>query len=290
MANAVSTTSTINALLSQDSVKRRFEEILGNKAAGFISSVINVTKGNAQLQRADPKTILSSAAVAASLDLPIDPNIGFAYIIPYGKEAQFQMGFRGFVQLAMRTGQYATINVTEVYEGEIEPPSAKSRAMGEINWTEDGATSDEVVGYVAYFRLLNGFEKYEYMPVDRVRTHAKRHSKTYNNASSPWKTDFDAMARKTVLKRLLNKWGILSIDMQTAMKADQSVVRDGEDGQEFEYVDGEGVEVPHDDEPDLNERLSGDAEVAATDGEAPGWEDDFAKGAAEADAAKAAQQ
>lgn len=232
--------ASIRSLLSQESVKKRFEELLGRKAPGFMSSVLNIVNGNTQLQQCNPQQILASAAVAAAMDLVIDPNLGFAYIVPYKGKAQFQMGWRGYVQLAMRTGQYQTINATHVYEGEIK---SHNRITGMIEFDPDGRTSDTIVGYVAYFRLLNGFEKYDYMSLDAITAHAKRFSQSFGKSFSPWNTDFDSMATKTVLKRLLSKYGILSIEMQTAVSADQAVVTDTGEGHQYEYVDNDAMTV-----------------------------------------------
>jgi len=116
--------ATLKSMINDERTKNKFKEMLGNKAAGFLTSLMNTTNGNAQLQQADPNSILKAGAIAATLDLPIDPNLGFAYIVPYNNrgenEAQFQMGYKGFVQLAIRTGQYKRINVTELYEGQFE--------------------------------------------------------------------------------------------------------------------------------------------------------------------------
>lgn len=216
----------LKGLLSAESTKKRFFEILGNKSAGFISSVINVVNGNPALQEANPNTVLMSAAIAATLDLPINPNLGFAAIVPYKEKgqavAQFQMMWRGFVQLAQRSGQYRTLNTTEVYEGEVK---SQNRFTGDIVFDPDGRKSDKVVGYVAYMSLLNGFEKYFYMSRDECEKHAKRYSKTYQKGYGKWKDDFDAMAKKTVLKLLISKYGIMSVDMQKAVEFDQSTVQ-----------------------------------------------------------------
>lgn len=246
---------TLNGMMGTPSVKKRFEELLGTRAAGFMSSLLNVVNGNPQLRLCNPNEILTTAAIAAAMDLPIDPNLGFAYIVPYKGRPQFQMGYRGYIQLAMRTGQYRTINATEVYEGEI---LSHNRITGEIEINPGGRTSDVVVGYIAYFKLLNGFEKYDYMTVDEVRAHAKRFSQSYGKgSSSPWTTDFGAMATKTVLKRLLSKYGILSIQMQTAVLADQAAVSETPDGDvEYEYVDAAEYQV--DDSADTDEDMPTD--------------------------------
>ena len=213
---------TIQSLVSQESVKARFEELLGKKAPGFISSLLSVVNNNKLLAKANPKTVIAAGAMAASLDLPINQNLGFANIIPYGNEAQFQMGYKGYIQLAMRTGQYQTINAAEVYEGEIVK---QNRFTGEYEFGEK--TSDKIVGYIAYFKLVNGFEKYLYMSIEEMQAHAKKFSKNYKGGTDKWGiTDFHSMAIKTVLKRLISKYGILSIEMQGQQMVD-AITNDG---------------------------------------------------------------
>ena len=233
--------NTLKALVNADVTKKKFQEMLGNKAAGFLTSLMNTTNGNAQLQQADPNSILKAGAIAATLDLPIDPNLGFAYIVPYnnkGKnEAQFQMGYKGFVQLAIRTGQYKRINVTELYEGQFE---SYDPITDELKYNLENRLSDEITHYVAYFQTINGFEKYNVMSKEEIENHAKKFSKTYSYKGSSWQTNFNTMAKKTVLKLLLSKFGILSIEMQTAQKADQAVIREFDKNNiEVEYVDNE---------------------------------------------------
>ena len=228
---------SLTVLLRQDSIKKRFEDVLGKKAAGFMSSIISATSANKELRKADPLSIVQSAAVAAALDLPINPSLGFAHIVPYKKDglpiAQFQMGWRGFVQLGMRTGQYKTINACLVYEGEYV---SGNRFTGEMVFDESKRTSEKIAGYVAYFKLVNGFEKWFYMTVAEAKAHGKKYSKSFSNSSGKWQTDFDAMALKTVIKMLLSKWGILSVEMQTAIQADQAIVRGEGD---YEYPDND---------------------------------------------------
>ena len=233
--------STLKSMINDERTKNKFKEMLGNKAAGFLTSLMNTTNGNAQLQQADPNSILKAGAIAATLDLPIDPNLGFAYIVPYnnkGKnEAQFQMGYKGFVQLAIRTGQYKRINVTELYEGQFE---SYDPITDELKYNLDNRLSDEITHYVAYFQTINGFEKYNVMSKKEIENHAKKFSKTYSYKGSSWQTNFNTMAKKTVLKLLLSKFGILSIEMQTAQKADQAVIREFDKNNiEVEYVDNE---------------------------------------------------
>ncbi|MDO0133239.1 recombinase RecT [Clostridioides difficile] len=242
MANEIQRQVNVKNLLSTEAYKKRFKEVLKDKANTFMASVVNVSN-LPSLKDAEPNSILKSAMVAATLDLPIDPNLGFSYLVPFVnkgiKEAQFQIGYKGFIQLAMRTGQYKTINAIEIYEGEIK---SVNRLTGEIEFNEnkDEIDGEIVVGYIAYFKLLNGFEKTLYMSKEDMEKYAKRYSQTYKSnkdyvvKSSLWTTDFDSMAVKTVLKRLLSKYGILSIEMQKALETDQAVIKDDNS---VEYVD-----------------------------------------------------
>lgn len=234
------TLPALKSMLSNDSVKARFREILGAKAPGFISSILSVANSNTLLQRAEPQSVMNAAVIAATLDLPINPNLGFAYIIPYGNSAQFQLGYKGIIQLAMRSGQYKTINVNEVYEGEIKDVN---RFTGNYEFGE--RSSDKVVGYMAYFKLTNGFEKYLYMTKEECEKHGKKYSQTYKRGTGLWATEFDSMSRKTCLKMLLSKYGILSIDMQRAQVFDQAVVKSN-----LAETDIDDAEVSYDDNPD----------------------------------------
>lgn len=228
---------TTKKLFGRQSTQQRFEKILGDKAQGFISSVLQVVNGNKLLQKASPETVLNAAATAASLDLPINPNLGFAWIVPYKGQAQFQMGYKGFVQLALRTGQYSRINVVQVYQNQFK---SFNRLTEELIANFDMIGEGEIVGYASYFKLNNGMEKMTYWSKEEVLKHAKKYSKSFNTSHSPWndKDQFDAMAMKTVLKNMISKWGIMSIEMQTAQLADQSV--QSQEGQ-YDYVDNENV-------------------------------------------------
>lgn len=210
LARNTTNVATIENWVESDNVKKKFQEVLDKGAGAFVTSLLSLVKSTPQLAAADPKTILSAAMTAATLKLPISPNLGFAYIIPYGKEAQFQMGYKGYIQLAMRTGQYKTINASVVYEGQIEDIDF---VTGEI--IRGKKKSDKVVGYVAYFELINGFSKTIYMTTEDMLRHAQTFSKSFSRSSSVWKTNFDAMGLKTVIKQLISKYGIMSIDMQS---------------------------------------------------------------------------
>lgn len=213
-----------------DSVTKRINDLLGKRAPQFVTSLVTAVNENIKLAECDPQSILNSALTAASMDLPINQNLGFAYLIPYktkdkGMVCQFQMGYKGFIQLAQRSGYYKTINVTEVKDGEIK---VQDRLTGEItfDWITDDAKRSELktVGYVAYFRLLNGFEKSMFMSTDEALAHGKKYSKSFAKWNSGlWVDDFDAMARKTVLKLLLSKYGPLNTQLQEAIQKDQTV-------------------------------------------------------------------
>ena len=218
----------------RDDVKKKFQELLGQKSVGFITSVMQVVNNNNLLQKASPASIYNAAAMAATLDLPINQNLGFAWIVPYGNQAQFQIGWKGMIQLANRTGQYKAINVTEVYENQF---TSFNRLTEELDADFSIVGSGAVVGYVAYFKLLNGFEKTVFWTTEEVKQHGKKFSKTFNQANGVWNTNFDAMAKKTVLKNTLAKWGILSIEMQTAVIADSAIINDVET-LDVEYIDG----------------------------------------------------
>lgn len=221
---------TVSQILSQESVKKRFEDIMGRSAPAFISSIISLTSMDKNLAACDPKSVVSAAALAATLNLPVNKSLGFAWVVPYKGRAEFQMGYKGFVQLAIRAGQYKTMNASEIYADEIKtwnPITGVIEFTPMETWKQrEAAQTGSIVGYVAFFKLNNGFEKYLYMSNAQVEAHAKRYAQSFSNSNGKWKTDFGAMAKKTVLKLILSKYGVLSIEMQRAMAADQGVVKD----------------------------------------------------------------
>ena len=165
-------------------------------------------------------SVIQSAMVAATLNLPIDKNLGYMWLVPYKGQAQAQIGYKGYIQLAQRTGQYKAMNTVVVHEGELISWNPLSE---EVEYDPTKRVSDEVIGYVGYFRLVNGFEKTVYWTKEQIDQHRQRFSKM-SGKSEPtgvWKTDFDAMALKTVIRNMLSKWGPLSIDMQEALKHDE---------------------------------------------------------------------
>jgi len=233
--------ATIKSFFDNPHVAKRFQDIIGDKTRSvqFVSSVLQIANGNSSLKNAEPLTIYNAALMAATLNLPINQNLGFAYIVPYGKSAQFQLGYKGLIQLAQRTGQYKTINATEVYENQFKSYNALTE---ELDCDFSILGEGKVVGFAAYFKLVNGFEKTTYWAVEKVQAHAKKYSKAFNSSSSPWKSDFNAMGKKTVLKLMLGTYGILSVEMQKAISSDQAVIKN-EEGTELEYVDHEEIKV-----------------------------------------------
>jgi recombination protein RecT len=234
-----------NGVITNVNTQNYLQQVLGAKKQEFVNNVTALVANDAALQQCEPLSIMYSAIKATALDLPLDKNLGFAYVIPYDnkkkgvKEAQFQMGYKGFVQLAIRSGQFKTINVTEVRKGEIIDTDLLT---GEVKLQRlQNRETLSVVGYIAYFRLTNGFEKTLFMSVDDMNLHAMQYSQTFKSSNkyvkenSKWTTDFDAMAKKTVLKLLLNRYAPLSVEMRNAITADKAVI--GEKGEE--YVDNQ---------------------------------------------------
>lgn len=226
-----------SVMLRNPNYQKRFEEMMGKeKAQKFISSVLQVVNNNKLLTKADPKTVINAAATAAAMDLPINQNLGFAYIVPYKGAAQFQMGYKGFIQLAQRSRQYKTIGALTVYESQFVSWDPFSETL-DIDMTkpEEG----EIVGFAAHFSLVSGFRKVVYWPIEKIKAHATKFSQSYSRGSGPWKDHFDAMGQKTVIKDMLGKYGPMTMEdpMHMAITADQSVQHDEGD---FIYPDNEG--------------------------------------------------
>lgn len=243
---ANNTLQVFNNTITNPRTQDYLKQVLGKRAGAFVTSLTSIVGNNTNLQQCQPMSLIYAATKAAALDLPIDSNLGFAYIIPYKNNregttsAQFQLGYKGLVQLAIRSGQFQIINVTDVRDGEYK---GNDLLTGEMKLEQaDNRLSLPVVGYVAFFRLTNGFSKSLYMSREEVEKHATRYSQTYaskyesTRKSSKWSTDFDAMAKKTVLKLLLNRYAPLSVEMQNAVQADQGVFNDAG---EMTYADND---------------------------------------------------
>ncbi|AEB62138.1 hypothetical protein BUN12_3769 [Bacillus amyloliquefaciens] len=216
--------TTMKGLLSSPAVMNRFEEVLGKRASQFTASILSLYNSENTLQKAEPMSVISSAMVAATLDLPVDKNLGYAWIVPYKGRAQFQLGYKGYIQLALRTGQYKSINCIPVHKGELQKWNPLTE---EIEIDFEKRESDAVIGYAAYFELLNGFRKTVYW----TKTQVEKHKKKFSKSDFGWGKDWDAMALKTVLKSMLSKWGILSVEMQKA------VIEDNEERERIDITD-----------------------------------------------------
>jgi recombination protein RecT len=257
---------TVAQYLNSENTKKYLEGVLKDRAGQFITSLVSLSTLTPGLAKCDPKTLMYCGLKAASMNLPLDNNLGFAYALPYKSkrqingewvevtEAQFQAGYRTFVQLAQRTGQYKNINVLEIRQGELKKwdPFTEEIVL-ELIQDPELREKAVVIGYAGMFELVNGFRKVVYWTKEKVIKHAKRFSKTYNAKEdrfasfnkykkewipSPWESDTDQMCKKTVLKDMISKWGPMSTEMAEAIKYDQSVIRKDDDGNEHpEYVD-----------------------------------------------------
>lgn len=233
----------LKGALGNDSIKNKFAELLGKKSAGFLTSITNVVQNNDLLQKAEVNSIILAAAQAASLDLPINPNLGFSAIIPFNDRksgkcvAQFQIMRDGWVDLCLRTGQFEYIANEVVYEGELVE---RNRFTDTYIFDESKRTSDKIVGYMASFKLTNGYRKTIYMSVEEVKAHGMQYSQTFKKGYGLWKDAFNQMALKTVLKMLLKKFAPKSIEtIAQAIEKDQaSFVGDIENAQAV-YVDNQ---------------------------------------------------
>lgn len=233
-------------------MRELFENTLKRNADTFIGGVIDLYASDTYLQQCNPNLVALECLKAATLNLPINKQLGFAYVVPYKKNGQqipqFQLGYKGYIQLAQRTGAYRFINADVVYEGEL---SGRDKLTGMIG-LEGERIGDKVVGYFAYIETINGFKKALYMSSEEVIAWAKRYSKSYDSSSSAWASNFDEMAIKTCLRRLISKWGVMSVEMVEAYKAedvaelaDQQIGADEADPIIFaDVVDVDVTDVP----------------------------------------------
>ena len=237
-----------NQTITNPSTQKYLQDVLGERKGSFVNNLTALVANNAQLQECVPLTIMFAALKATALNLPLENSLGMAYCIPYKNNkdnttvAQFQLGYKGFKQLALRSGQFAVIpNATDIKEGELK---SRNRLTGEcvFEFIEDDTqrAKAKTIGYASYFKLLNGAESTFYMSIEEMEAHALRYSQTYRSKndytkkSSKWTTDFDDMAKKTVIKLNLSRNAPLSVEMQDAIKADQSVMYEAD---KYEYAD-----------------------------------------------------
>ena len=239
-AVAAKAASGLGVMIGSKSVQERFEKMLGKKSAGFLSSLLTLVNNNNLLQKANPTSVLAAAATAASLDLPVNPSLGLAWIVPYGNGAQFQLGYRGAIALAMRSGQMKSIVMTEVYEGECK---CWNRFTETFEFGD--RVSDNIIGYYARFETVNGFVKATFWTKEEVLKHAKRFSKSFNRG--PWQTDFDAMAKKTVLLSIIKTYAPMSIEMQSAFESDGKVATFNETTGQEEFIEAEVLDAQNED-------------------------------------------
>lgn len=244
-----SVTALVNDMLDRDGIRKRFDELLGKRSPQFISSIVSMVNADKNLQQAfyeSPMTVIQSSLKAAMFDLPIDQSLGYAYIVPFKNykkdigakkmEATFILGWKGMHQLALRTGAYKTINVVDVREGELKSYNRLTEEVS-IDFIEDEDAREAlpVVGYVGYYRLINGAEKTVYMSVKAIAAHEKKFRKGEYQGKG-WRDDWDAMARKTVYRILIGKWGVMSIDYQTRDAGKQLADVIASDAQEEEII------------------------------------------------------
>lgn len=251
----------LTAYLTQDAVKDQINKVVGGKdGQRFISAIISATTANPALQECSNQSILSGALLGESLKLSPSPQLGQYYLVPYnerdkGKVAQFQLGYKGYIQLAIRSGQYKKLNVLAIKEGELIRFDPLNEEI-EVQLIADEEEREKAVtiGYYAMFEYVNGFKKALYWSKAKMEAHALKYSPGFasdrkkGTAYTFWSKDFDGMAYKTMLRQLISKWGIMSIEMATALDADYAVIN--EDGTknyvetEADFIEGESTEIP----------------------------------------------
>ena len=232
-----------NAMLENTRTQEYLTNVLGEKKQTFVSNMVALVSSNKALSECDPSTIMFSCLKATALSLPLDPSLGLAWVLPYKDNknnttvATFQLGAKAYIQLALRTAQYRKINVRDVREGEIV---GEDFVSGEMQFKKLGKdrSNAPIIGYVAMFELINGFSKQLYMSVEELDAHAKRFSQTYRKGYGLWsdKEMRPAMMEKTILKRLLSKYGVLSVEMEQAIKSDSAVLGEND---AVRYIDNE---------------------------------------------------
>lgn len=229
--------NSVKGLLNSPAIQSKFKQVLREKTASFTSSLLTLIGNDSYLADSQPMSIIAGAMQAAQLDLPLEKQFGFAYLVPFNtkengqwvKKAQFILGYRGYIQLAQRSGQYKSINVGNIYEGQLVSWNPLTE---ELELDFEAKKSDQVIGYFGYFRMLNGFEKTVFWTKEQIKEHRINNAKgkdKQNPFTGIWKDNFDAMAQKTVLRNLLSKWGILSIEMQQAVVSDETTADDIDD-------------------------------------------------------------
>lgn len=257
MSNLVTNKPKFSVAIQSDMYKNLINQTLGDKdrATRFIASISSAVATNQALQECDAGTILSGALLGESLNLSPSPQLGQYYLVPFKdskkgyKVAQFQLGYKGYIQLAIRSGQYKKLNVLAIKKGELIKYDPLNEEI-EVNLIEDEEEREnaETVGYYAMFEYTNGFRKSIYWSKSKMEKHALKYSTGYKakKGYTYWEKDFDGMAYKTMLRQLISKWGIMSIDMQQAVEKDMATINT--DGT-YEYVDNEEDTIIEQEEP-----------------------------------------
>ena len=245
----MSNQTAMSVYLSNGNTKKYLQSILGEKTGQFITSLTSLAGSSKALKNCDRNSLLSCALKATSMELPFDQNLGFAWCIPYKTTATFQVGVKGYIQLALRTGQYQSLNARDVRQGEFSGRDFVGDPI--INWLPDEERANkEIIGFMAGLQLVNGFKKVIYWSVPEIERHAEKYSQSYrkykktgNVDDAIWASQFEKMAEKTVLKSLISRYGIMSTDIQKAVISDQSKINiDIETGEEsIKYIDNPEV-------------------------------------------------
>ena len=257
MSNSPALQKAINikAFLQLPATQKKIQELVDKNSASFATSIMQIVNSNPMLLNAEPMSIFNAACMAATLNLPINNNLGFAYLVPYKNsktghvEAQFQLGYKGFIQLAQRSGQFERLVSLPVYKDQL---IEKDLIKGfKFNWSIDPDEKEQPIGFYAYFKLINGFTAELYMSREQIDKHAKRYSQSYRKNSGVWADNYEQMALKTVTKLLLSRQAPLSIEMQKAVLSDQSVIENVTE-EKFDYLDNQtgvlDLSMPVDDE------------------------------------------
>lgn len=243
---------TFSAFLATDAMKKKVNEMVGGeKGQQFVTAIISAVSANPQLAECDNASIVSAALVGQALNLSPSPQLGQFYMVPFNdskrgcKVAQFQIGYKGYIQLAIRSGQYKKLNVLAIKKGELKKYDPLNEEIEvELIENEEDREKEETIGYYAMFEYLNGFRKTLYWSKEKMESHALKYSMGYRakKGYTFWEKDFDGMAYKTMLRQLISKWGIMSIDltMQKALESDMAVVNDNGT---YDYVDNSEVET-----------------------------------------------
>lgn len=259
----------ITAYMTNDAVKNQINNVIGGKnGTRFISSVVSAVNNNSALQECTNQSILSGALLGESLNLSPSPQLGQYYLVPFndrekGKVAQFQLGYKGYIQLAIRSGQYKKLNVLAIKEGELIRFDPLNEEI-EVKLIDDEEAREPAttIGYYAMFEYTNGFKKAIYWSKKKMEAHAMKYSKGYQakKGYTFWEKDFDGMAYKTMLRQLISKWGIMSIDMISAMDADMAVIN--EDGTK-DYVDNDEtiIDMPQEQPQQESEQIPGQTSI-----------------------------